>query len=1040
MPGIERSQGLARFEDFEFDLRAGELRRNGSEPVRLADQPFRILVALLEHPREVVLREDIRKRLWPNDTIVEFEHSISAAMNRLRQALGDSGDNPRYIETLARRGYRWMVPVEWVEPSPAAGGSVTATPTTTERAAEGLIGKKVSHYRVLEVLGGGGMGVVYEAEDLRLGRRVALKFLAEELTGDRRSLERFEREARAISALDHPNICTIYEVEEHGGAPFIVMQLLQGQTLRQRIESAEAAKSAFSQSELRDVSVQILTGLEAAHLKGIIHRDVKPANIFITHRGEIKLLDFGLAKLVDATSSAGESPVAKQDEAGPPDSGFCGASKSSMTLTGATMGTASYMSPEQVRRAPLDARSDVFSFGVVLYEMATGHHPFCGDDLLAIHYAILNHTPPSPLSLNPDLPSQLEPIIGRTLEKDREKRYQSTSELRADLECLKQDSESGRVAEALETAAHDASTPAAAVVDQTVAQPARGLGRQIYSFLGAIAMLLMAVYAAYRYPPPSKAPTQLAKLSQISHWNKSMNGARLSPDGRMVAFSSRVGIVEQVFVMLTSGGEPLQLTHDGGNKYVSNFSPDGSELYYGRALGADEEWAVPTLGGTPRRVASGCCLEPSPDGSSLFYLKSASHAVFRAGKSGLNEEKIYSFDNPALLPLSLLPFPNGKDLLVTAVARLSDQQIGLYELNVPSRAAVDLGALPGSIDDLVWAEPGKTLLLSRNVNGLTNLWKYSLVDHAFTQVTSDPGPDRSPMLDPVTNGIYYVNGKSSGFLTVYRVHSNQFVEIGSENASQPSISPDGKRVMYIRYVGPGKTELWVSNLNDNDKIKVASSGELLTGDWAPNGSQLAFFDNTGGDGKAYVVGADGRGLRPIGRVEDPIDWIAWSADGKSLYVTTWKNQSERAVWKAYADGSKLERFLDSGCTVMDASPGGQYLLGSLVWGNEVGISEISIIDKKRIPLLPGVETQPTRFAPDGKSFLYAVFSRGGVTLYRQAWRDGKLVGKPQVALKVPIGFELFYGGNALDFTRDLSVIVYARASSHADLYLLSGAR
>ncbi len=1039
MPGIERSQGLARFEDFELDLRAGELRRTGSEPVRLAYQPFRILIALLEHPHEVVPREDIRKRLWPNDTIVEFEHSISAAMNRLRQALGDSGDKPRYIETLARRGYRWMVPVEWVEPSQAGPPQRIIATESTPRTAESPIGKKVSHYRILEVLGGGGMGVVYKAEDLRLGRCVAIKFLGEEFTDDHRALERFEREARAISALDHPNICTIYEVEEHEGQPFIVMQLLQGQTLRQRIESAGSAKSSFSQSELLDFGVQIATGLEAAHQKGIIHRDVKPANIFITNRGEIKLLDFGLAKLV-GTGGVGEMPATKQRETGPQDSAMAGASQSSMTLTGAMMGTASYMSPEQVRREQLDARCDLFSFGVVLYEMATGHQPFRGHDLQAIHDAILNHTPPSPLALNPDLPMQLEPIIGTALEKNRENRYQSASELRADLTRLKRDSESGRGGQGLPSAAQDDGASAATVEDTTVAiQPARGLGRQIY-FLAAFAMLVMAVYGAYRYWPPSKAPTRLVKVSQISHWNKPMNGARLSPDGRLVAFSSRVGIVDQVFVMLASGGEPLQLTHDGGNKYVSNFSPDGTELYYGRALGADEEWAVPTLGGTPRRVASGCCLEPSPDGSSLFYLKSASHAVFRAGKSGLNEEKIYSFDNPALLPLSLLPFPNGKDLLVTAVARLSDQQIGLYKLNVPSRAAVDLGALPGSIDDLVWAEPGKTLLLSRNVNGLTNLWKYSLVDHAFTQVTSDPGPDRSPMLDPVTNGIYYVNGKSSGFLTVYRVHSNQFVEIGSENASQPSISPDGKRVMYIRYVGPGKTELWVSNLNDTDKIKVASSGELLTGDWAPNGSQLAFFDNTGGDGKAYVVGADGRGLRPIGRVEDPIDWIAWSADGKSLYVTTWKNQSERAVWKAYADGSKLERFLESGCTVMDASPGGQYLLGSLVWGNEVGISEISIIDKKRIPLLPGVETQPTRFAPDGKSFLYAVFSRGGVTLYRQAWRDGKLVGKPQVALKAPIGFELFYGGNALDFTRDLSVIVYARASSHADLYLLSGAR
>src|SRR5260370_6417325 len=412
-----------------------------------------------------------------------------------------------------------------------------------------------------------------------------------------------------------------------------------------------------------------------------------------------------------------------------------------MTLTGAMMGTASYRSPEQFRREQLNARSDLFSFGVVLYEMATRHQPFRGHDVQAIHDAIRNHTASSPLALNPELTMQLEPIIGRALEKNRENRYQSASELRADLERLKQDSESGRVGQALTAAAHDAAASAATVVDTTVAiQPARGLGRQIYFSLGAFAMLLMAVYADYRYWPTSKGPTPLAKLSQISHWNKAMNGARLSPDGRMVAFSSRGGIVEHVFVMLTSGGEPLQLTHDEGNEYVSNFSPDGTEIYYGRALGAEEEWAVPTLGGTPRRVASGCCLAPSPDGSSLFYLKPASHAVFHAGKSELNEEKIYSFDNPALLPRSLLPFPNGKDLLVTAVARLSDQQICLYKLNVPSRAAVDLGALPRSIDYLVWAGPGNTLLLSRNVNGLTNLWKYSLVDQRFTQVTFYPAP------------------------------------------------------------------------------------------------------------------------------------------------------------------------------------------------------------------------------------------------------------------------------------------------------------
>lgn len=673
-------------------------------------------------------------------------------------------------------------------------------------------------------------------------------------------------------------------------------------------------------------------------------------------------------------------------------------------------------------------------------EMATGRQPFRGDGIDVIHDAILSYTPPSPLVWNPDLPMELEAIIGRTLEKDRKQRYQSASEIAADLQRLKRDSESGRAGQALKAAVQGAAAPLAPIAVTTVeAQPAGGLAGWKYFLLAAFATLLIAVYAAHRYWPPSKAPSRPVKLSQISHWNKPMIGARISPNGRMVAFSSPVGIVEQVFVMLTSGGEPLQLTHDEDNKSVDNFSPDGTEIYYGRELGRDEEWAVPTLGGTPRLVASGCCLAPSPDGSSFFYLKSDSRAVFRTERSGLSEEKVYSFDKPPLLPLSLLQFPNGNDLLVMAVDQLSDEHIRLYKVNVPSGTAVGLGTLSGLVGDLVWAEPGKTLFLSRNVDGLINLWKYSLIDGGFTQVTSDPGPDLSPMRDPNTKGIYYVNSKPSGFLTVYHVHSKEFVT-GFENASQPIISPDRKRVIYIRFVGPGKDELWVSDLDGTNKIRLASSGELLTGDWAPDGSQLSFFDNAGGQGRGYVVGADGRGLRLIGRFEEPIDWIVWSADGMSLYVTTWKSKSERTLWRASADGSSVERFLDNACTVMDASADGQYLLGSLLWGDGTGVYQISLSDKKLVLLLPGVKTQPTRFAPDGKSFLYAEFSRAGVTLYRQAWRDGNLIGKPEPALRLPFAFNLLYAGNAFDFARDLSEIAYGRGSGQADLYLLSGAQ
>jgi len=265
LPGIGHSGYLARFDPFELDTRTGELSKDGALVSRLSEQPLLILCSLLDHPGELVLREDLRKRLWPNDTVVEFEHSINAAVKRLRQALGDPAENPRFIETLVRRGYRWKTPVEWVTPEKEMAKR------SGLRAGGDLTGKRVCHYRVLEILGGGGMGIVYKAEDIKLGRLVALKFLPDELSDDETSLERFEREARAASALNHPNICIIYAVDEYEGRHFIVMELLEGKTLRDWIAEGRDSRSSAPEplpiEKWFDIALQLAEGLAAAHEK-----------------------------------------------------------------------------------------------------------------------------------------------------------------------------------------------------------------------------------------------------------------------------------------------------------------------------------------------------------------------------------------------------------------------------------------------------------------------------------------------------------------------------------------------------------------------------------------------------------------------------------------------------------------------------------------------------------------------------------------------------------------------------------------------------